>query len=258
MLGKRADGFHDIETIFYPIPIKDAQEIIPDSDAGDIHFSSSGLPIPGDSSQNLSVKAWQLLKNDFPALPPMKLHLHKNIPMGAGLGGGSADAAFMLKMLNQQFSLGISDSQLLDYALQLGSDCPFFIVNKPAYASGRGELLRELSLQLDDYQILVVNPGIHINTGWAFSQLDLTNPQHARLEELIQFPLSTWKQHIFNDFEKPVFAAQPTIAALKQQLYHFGAVYVSMSGTGSTVFGIFEKNIRPGIKFPAHYFYNWI
>ena len=171
ILGKREDGFHNLETVFYPLLFRDALELIPaTNNTTEIEFTGSGLAVDGNVSDNLCVKAYYLLKKNFPQLPLVKIHLHKAIPMGAGLGGGSADAAFMLKLLNEKFNLNISTPQLLNYALELGSDCPFFIINKPCIATGRGEILEEIEVDLSAYKIVLINPGIHINTGWAFSQ----------------------------------------------------------------------------------------
>lgn len=249
---KRADGFHDLETVFYPLPLCDALEVI-GSPLHGIHFSSSGLPIAGDDRDNLCVKAYHLLRQDFPQLASVQMHLQKNIPMGAGLGGGSADGAFALQLLNRKLQLNLSETQLLHYALQLGSDCPFFIINKSAYATGRGELLQPLALDLSQYQVLIVNPGIHIHTGWAFAQITPQQPAHA-LSELILQPVATWKHSIANDFEPAVTALHPELVLLKEQLYQAGALYAAMTGSGSTFFGIFEKKTEIKISTPAHYF----
>jgi len=178
IIRKRNDGYHDLETVFYPIPLTDALEVIRVSGADtDIAFQSSGLPISGDSTNNLCVKAYQLLKKDFPQLGSVQMHLHKVIPMGAGLGGGSSDGAFALQLINDLFHLQLSKEQLIGYALQLGSDCPFFILNQPCFASGRGEKMEPVALDLSGYHFAIVNPGIHVNTGWAFSQLQLDKPK---------------------------------------------------------------------------------
>lgn len=255
--GKRADGYHNLETVFYPIGIKDALEIITakQDQAKDFIFSSSGNMIDINEEDNLCVKAYRLLKKDYPHIPSIKMHLHKNIPMGAGMGGGSADASAVLVILNTKFDLQISTNKLMEYALMLGSDCPFFISNKTCLAKGRGELLTELSLDLSNYKFLVVNPGIHINTAMAFSKLD-ANAFSAEgiLEKAISNPISEWKNYIYNDFEKPVFEMYPSIEAIKNKLYDSGAIYSAMSGSGSSVYGIFAKETIPQIKFPAHYF----
>ena len=283
ILNKREDGYHNLETIFYPLPLRDALEIILRDDGrrttddktlsggkilsevegsagviersrdNDVNFSSTGLQIAGDEANNLCIKAYHLLKKDFPHLPPIQMHLHKAIPMGAGLGGGSADGAFALKLLNEKFQLGISKERLIDYALQLGSDCPFFIINKSCYATSRGEILESVDLDLSSYKFAIVNPGIHVNTGWAFAQLQLNNSDRPDLKQIIRQPVSTWKDQLINDFEEPVCKAHPEIANIKQQLYHAGALYTSMTGSGSTVFGIFEK--EPELIFDEKYFY---
>ena len=258
IVDKRADGFHNIETIFYPVALKDAVEITQDaSKTKAVTWSQTGLNIPGTLTDNLCIKAYQLLKKDFAQLPDIKMHLHKAIPMGAGLGGGSSDAAFILKLLNSKFDLQLPVEQLMEYALQLGSDCPFFILNKPCYGTGRGEILEEIPLDLSAYKILLVNPGIHIDTGWAFSNIRPAK-QENNLKDLIARPVETWQQHICNDFEKAVFEAEPGIAEIKTSLLSNGALYASMSGSGSTVFGIFEKSAKPVFKFPAHYFSKWV
>ena len=253
--GKRGDGFHDLETIFYPIAIKDAVEII-DADADlDISFSASGNPVSGNEADNLCVKAYRLLKKDYPQIPNVKLHLHKNIPMGAGLGGGSADASSVLILLNTKYNLQIPQAKLLDYALQLGSDCPFFIINKPCFAIGRGEVLSPIEIGLSAYKIMIVNPGIHVNTGAAFGALGANNfsPKNM-LAQKIKADIKTWKTEIKNDFEIPVFKQHPEIAAIKNLMYENGAIYSAMSGTGSSVFGIFTKENNVTTNFPAHYF----
>lgn len=254
VIDKRNDGFHNIETIFYPVNLRDAVEII---EAKETTFSNTGIDIPGSPEHNLCLQAYHLLKKDFPQLPFLQIHLHKAVPIGAGLGGGSADASFILKLINQKFDLQLSNGQLINYALQLGSDCPFFIINKPCHARGRGEILKEVVVDLSDYQILIVNPGIHINTGWAFSKVGLLG-EVSLLQELIGSPIENWQHHIQNDFEKPVFEAHPAVAAIKDALLSNAAVYASMSGSGSTVYGIFKKGIMPVIKFPADYFCKWV
>jgi 4-diphosphocytidyl-2-C-methyl-D-erythritol kinase len=243
-----------LETIFYPLPLQDALEIIHHpAPLTDVDYSGSGLIVAGNVSDNICVKAYHLLKLDFPQLPPVKMHLHKTIPMGAGLGGGSADGAFTLLLLNKKFNLGITQEDLLRYALQLGSDCPFFIRNTPCYATGRGEVMEELSLDLSAYKFAVVNPGIHVNTGWAFSQIT-PSPDKPSLKTAIQLPVEQWKNRVTNDFEEPVSTLYPEIGNIKKTLYQQGALYAAMTGTGSTVFGIFSKLADPELTFPTHYF----
>ncbi len=257
IIGKRSDGFHNLQTVFYPIDLKDVLEIVENKDKNDISFSQSGLIINGEASNNLCIKAYHLLKNKYPTLPSIKLHLHKSIPMGAGLGGGSADAAFTLDLLNHKFNLGISQEELMDYALTLGSDCPFFLVNKPCLAFGRGEEIQEISLSLSQYAIAIINPGIHINTGLAFRELIFCQEQTELMKAILN-PISTWKETITNDFETPVFKTYPEIGALKESLYNSGALYASMSGSGSTVYGIFKERINLENKFPESYYYKWV
>ena len=260
--AKRADGFHDLETIFYPIAWKDVIEVVADRDHpvpaarhspnANIQVETSGLEISGPPQENLCVRAYELLKKDFPDLPRVRLHLHKTIPMGAGLGGGSADGAFTLLLLNEKFQLGLSTDELIPYALQLGSDCPFFILNKPCYATGRGERLQPLQLNLKAYLFVIVNPGIHVNTGWAFQQL--TPARLARpINQIIAQPVTTWREDLINDFEIPVCRAFPPIADIKRKLDQAGAIYSSMTGTGSTVFGIFGTSEKVNFDFPQHY-----
>jgi len=258
ILGKRSDGFHDLATVFVPIKLHDVIEVIESNNENEsIEYSQTGTDISGDVNDNLCNKAYHLLKQDFPNLPAVKMHLHKQIPMGAGLGGGSADGAFMLNLLNKKFELGIDKTSLAKLSLQLGSDCPFFIYNKPAYATGRGEIISEINLDLTHYNILIVNPGIHINTGWAFKSLQLAQ-NHNDLLEVINAPIQSWKNNLTNDFEAPVFNAYPEIDQLKQHLYDLGASYAAMSGSGSTVFAIFENKFKEEIKFPNSYYVKWV
>jgi 4-diphosphocytidyl-2-C-methyl-D-erythritol kinase len=253
ILRKREDGYHDLQTVFYPVSLQDALEVVRHpSPSTDIEYSGSGLPVQGNLSDNICIKAYQCLKLDFPDLPPVKMHLHKTIPMGAGLGGGSADGAFALLLLNKKFNLGLSEEQLLQYALQLGSDCPFFIRNKPCFATGRGEKMEDLALDLSAYKFVLVNPGIHVPTGWAFSQL--VPADRSTLKPIVLTPIETWKHTLTNDFEGPVSQKYPEIAAIKTALYKAGAEYASMTGSGSTVYGIFPKEAEPQLSFPAHYF----
>jgi len=247
ILAKRADGYHELETVFYPIAVSDALEILP---AADLTMTQSGIAVPGDPAQNLCLKAYHLLKNDFPQLPAVQMHLHKNIPMGAGLGGGSSDGTAALIILNQQFDLGLNDHQLIEYASQLGSDCPFFIYNKACHATGRGEVLTPIELDLSNYQFLLVHPGVPIATAWAFQQLN-PHTKSESLQSVIEKPITDWKNTLINDFEAPVFKAAPTLSVIKDQLYQLGAIYASMSGSGSSLFGIFPKghfNDTPSIE----------
>jgi 4-diphosphocytidyl-2-C-methyl-D-erythritol kinase len=249
VVRKRADGFHDLETIFYPLSVTDALEVI---SPGTLQFSSSGISVPGNDKDNLCVKAYRLLQLDYPSLPPVDIHLHKSIPIGAGLGGGSADGAFMLQLLNTKFHLNLSEAQLISYAITLGSDCPFFIKNVPCFATGRGEILSPIHLDMSNYSFLLIHPGIHVNTGWAFSQITPREPSHP-LSESIHTPVENWKELIFNDFEQVVLAAYPLLQDIKSAMYAQGAIYAAMSGSGSAMVGIFPKNKIAGILWDASY-----
>lgn len=244
ILRRRDDGYHQLETVFYPLPVKDALESIRSEE---LTFTTTGLSIPGDPSSNLCLKAWHLLKKDIPELPPVLIHLHKHIPMGAGLGGGSADGAFMLALLNKQFRLGLSIERLMDYAAQLGSDCPFFILNKPCLAGGRGEELQPIDLDLSSYSMALVNPGVHIGTAWAFSQITPSD-KGPSIKDIVQKPVSAWKGQLINDFEAPVLRSYPELKKIKETLYDAGAIFASMTGSGSSFFGIFEKENPPSEK----------
>lgn len=247
--NKRPDGFHDLETVFYPLPVHDALEAITHQE---LQFAGTGIAVPGNVTDNLCLKAFHLLQQDFPQVQPLSIHLHKHIPIGAGLGGGSSDAAYMLQLINQKFQLGLTEAALVDYAAQLGSDCPFFIVNKPCFATGRGEIMTPLTLDLSGYSFVLVHPGIHVNTGWAFQQLTPKKPANA-LKDIIQSPVVEWKNKLINDFEGPVFAAHPALANIKEQLYAAGAVYATMSGSGSALLGIFPKNKIADILWDVSY-----
>ena len=235
IVSKREDGYHNIESCFYPIPWHDCLEVV---EATSFSFHSYGLEIPGDSGSNLCVKAYSLLKEDFD-IPPVEIHLLKHIPMGAGLGGGSANGAFTLKMLNELFGLELSHQKLEAYALQLGSDCPFFIRNQPAIAKGRGELLELIALALSGYYLAIHNPGIHVSTKEAYSGVkprELETP----ISKLIHTPIENWIDSLTNDFETSIFPNHSEIALLKQEMYEAGAIYASMTGSGSTVYGLFR------------------
>ena len=250
ILNKREDGYHNLETIFLPIHIKDVLEIIP---SDKFEFTTSGNTIDIKPEENICVKAYHVLKKDFPQLSFVKIHLHKAMPLGAGLGGGSADGSFTLNLLNKIFGLNLSTTQLINYALHLGSDCPFFIYNTPCLASGRGEILEKINLDLSTYKIIVINPGIHVSTGWAFTQLTPAPPVKT-IRDIIHQPINRWKNELKNDFEKPVFKQHPEIKSIKDELYNKGATYASMSGSGSSVYGIFKKEETIKLSFPEKYF----
>ncbi|MET0638347.1 MAG: 4-(cytidine 5'-diphospho)-2-C-methyl-D-erythritol kinase [Chitinophagaceae bacterium] len=263
VLRKRPDNFHDLETIFYPLPFYDALEIVRKQEnqirdvpelklPEGIMFRQTGIQLGIEPDDNICIGAWKLLKNDFPDLPGINIHLHKNIPVGAGLGGGSADAVFLLTAINNKFRLNLDDQQLHRYALKLGSDCPFFLVNKPCLATGRGEKLSVVDLDLSVYTIVIVNPGIHVNTGMAFSKIIPRLPVKS-IADIVRLPIPEWKHQLVNDFEAPVFEMHPGIAALKEKLYTSGALYSAMSGSGSTVFGIFARGTAGNLSFPPDY-----
>jgi 4-diphosphocytidyl-2-C-methyl-D-erythritol kinase len=235
--AKRTDGYHDIESCFYPIPLKDALEIIPSKE---LKFSSTGIPIPGNANENLVLKAYHLIKTDFD-IPPTEIILHKNIPMGAGMGGGSADGAFMLTLLNDYFNLKISTEKLEAYALDLGSDCPFFIENKPKLVSGRGEIFENTKLDLSGYYLAIVYPDIHISTAEAYSGVKPQKPEISVKEIIENYSIEKWKGLLKNDFEDGIFKKYAQLDEIKNNFYENGALYASMTGSGSTMFGIFKE-----------------
>lgn len=250
---KRKDNFHNLETIFFPIPFFDVLELIKTENAEDnpFEFSTTGLKINETAENNICFKAYQLVSEKIKPSTKLKMHLQKNIPMGAGLGGGSADGAFALQLLNDVLNLKIDEKTLAKMALQLGSDCPFFLKNEACYAEGRGETFSEIKLNLKGYHLVLINPGIHISTGKLFSMITPHRPE-KNLRELIKLPIKQWKNNIVNDFEEPVFSMFEPIADIKKKLYAHGALYASMTGTGSTVYGIFDQEIK--INFPNEYF----
>jgi 4-diphosphocytidyl-2-C-methyl-D-erythritol kinase len=234
--AKRKDGYHDIETCMVPIPLHDALEMILSNKTV---FDTSGLSIPGNEKDNLILKAFKLLRKDFNDLPNVHIHLHKNIPMGAGLGGGSADAAFALTLMNNLFDLHLENWFLEDYAAQLGSDCAFFIDNTPKIATGRGEVLEPVEMDLKGNHLLLIKPPIHIGTKEAYAGV-IPNKPEKDLAQILK-DKSLWKTELQNDFEKSIFPKYPELAAIKNSLYDMGAYYAAMSGSGSTVFGLFES-----------------
>lgn len=234
--GRREDGYHNIETIFYPLPINDVLEAIT---SDQLTFGSSGLEIPGREEDNLCIKGYHLLKKDHD-LPPLNIHLHKHIPIGAGLGGGSSDAAFFIKLVNNLFNLKLTTDNMLDYARQLGADCAFFIENKPLFAFEKGDQFESVKLDLSKYKIVLVMPPVHVSTSEAYRGVKPA-PVKQSLYEVIAEPIKDWKHLIKNDFEESVFKNHPVIRGVKASLYEAGALYASMSGSGASVFGIFEQ-----------------
>jgi len=233
---KRSDGFHNLETVFFPVNLHDSLEFV---ESSKMKFDNSGFAVDCPAEKNLCLKAYNALKKNHD-LPPLHIHLHKAIPFGAGLGGGSADAAFMLSALNRFFKLEESESSLKSMAAEIGSDCAFFIENKPAYATGRGEILEPIEVALSGKFIVLVKPDIHISTAEAFAGIIPQKPE-VLLKECIKSQLQEWKNCISNDFEQSLFPAHPILKEIKDELYSQGAVYASMSGSGSTIFGIFEN-----------------
>lgn len=233
---KRPDGYHNLQSCFYPVDWGDVLEIIP---AETVAFSSSGLPIPGELSDNLCVKAYNLLKTAFD-LPPVQIHLHKLVPIGAGLGGGSADAAFTLKLLNDRFELGLTNPDLEGYARQLGSDCAFFVQNRPLYCREKGDVFDEITVAITRYYILLVYPNLAISTAEAYAGVRPQVPK-VPLWDLLQQPIGEWRHHVHNDFEDSLFPRYPILQEVKEKLYNLGAIYASMSGSGSTIYGIFPS-----------------
>ena len=245
VVEKRPDGYHNLQTVFYPVPIKDALEVQVMDEAFpsdyDCDLKVTNITIEGDEQRNLVVRAYQLLKQDFPALPRIHTHLWKGIPTQAGMGGGSSDCAYMLLLLNQHFHLGLTDEQLMQYAAKLGADCAFFILSRPCYAEGIGEKLQPIDLSLSGYHIAVVRPDIPVPTKEAFSRIHPHFPAQNCRETVMQ-PVETWRDALINDFEESVFALHPEIGAIKQQLYDMGATYAAMSGSGSALFGLFKES----------------
>ncbi|WP_379089774.1 4-(cytidine 5'-diphospho)-2-C-methyl-D-erythritol kinase [Pedobacter sp. UC225_65] len=249
---KRADGYHNLQTVFYPVKLYDVVELI---DADQTSCIIKGIDIPGSAEDNICLKAFKALQADF-KLPNQQIVLLKNIPVGAGLGGGSADAAFLIKLVNQKFNLGLSIEQLQNYARTLGADCAFFIANKPSYAYAKGDEFEDIALDLSPYFMVLVKPAIHVSTAEAYQNVKVKQPSTS-LKDLIHLPLSQWKGRILNDFEVSVFAKYPQIDEIKTKLYASGATFALMSGSGSSVFAIFEKPVLlPELEKEHKVFYN--
>ncbi len=253
VLERLQNGFHRIETVFLPIGLFDILEFV-DHTVRKTHLSITGIAIDENPDNNLVIKAWELMHSKY-NIPALEISLHKIVPIGAGLGGGSADAAFMLNGLNIYYNCGASVTELMHMAAQLGSDCSFFIINRPAYATGRGEILEEIELSLSGYKILLVNPGFMISTKDAYANV-IPSRYADSLKDLVMQPLSKWQGLITNDFEGSVFTKYPEIERIRQKMIDHGAVYASMSGSGSTVFGIFKdtKEFNPLLREFKNYF----
>lgn len=258
VVERRADGYHNLETVFYPVPISDALEVLPMDErfpsANDCDLKVTNIAIDGDEQRNLVVRAYQLLKQDFPQLSRLHIHLHKAIPTQAGMGGGSSDGAYMLRLLNDMFGLHLDDERLIGYAARLGADCAFFIVSRPVYAEGIGEQLRPVSVDLSSYYLGIVRPDIPVSTKEAFSLIRPHRPK-KNCHEVIQQPVETWSDDLVNDFEQSVFALHPEIGAIKERLYSLGAVYSAMTGSGSAVYGLFHDSVDLSSHFPSTYTY---
>ena len=238
IVEKRPDGYHNIETVFYPIDICDKLEINPSEK---FTFSQNGIQLECSDSDNLCVKAYNMIKKDFPHIGNVDIKLTKNIPFGAGLGGGSSDAAFTLKMINNIFTLNLSSKQLSNYARKLGADCAFFIENKPVYATEKGDIFETCNVSLKDYSLLLIKPDVFISTPEAYSGVKpCKSPNDIR--EILSHPINTWKDRLINDFEVSIFQKHPLLAEIKSSLYKHGAIYASMSGSGSSMFGLFPKD----------------
>lgn len=250
VIARREDGYHNLETVFYPIGLKDALEIIPMHDDEALkrekgyQLFQTGISLQGNEEENLVVKAYKLIASEK-NLPPIEIHLLKKIPFGAGLGGGSSDGAAMLMLLNDTFALGYSDMELASYASRLGADSPFFIKNRPALATGIGDLLESIDLNLRNLTLVLVKPDIGVSTAEAYAMISPRQPDMS-LKEIISLPISEWKELLKNDFEVSVFKKHPEIGQIKKALYEMGAIYASMSGSGSAVYGLFEST--PDLK----------
>lgn len=244
IVNRRPDGYHDLETVFYPVPISDKLEVTSAAPtvASDCTLTLGGIPVEGDTEHNLVVRAYRILQHDIPTLPPITIRLEKNIPTQAGMGGGSSDATFMLRMLNDMFSLGLDTDRLCDYALRLGADCPFFVEARPAYAEGIGERLTPIPLNLSGWYLAVVRPDIPVSTREAFSLVRPCRPPRC-CRDIVSQPVETWREVLTNDFEQSVFNLHPELGAVKQQLYDMGAAYATMSGSGSSLIGLFHEPV---------------
>ena len=250
--SRRSDGYHNLETVLVPINLKDVVEVV----EGDrLVLSSSGLAIPGDVVNNLCVKAYQLIRKDI-EIPPIRIHLHKHIPIGAGLGGGSSDAAFFIKLINEKFSLNLHARQMEHYARQLGADCAFFIRNQPAFATHKGDQFEPIALVLKQYYVVLVVPNIHVSTSQAYHEI-IPADASSGLQQNVMFPIAEWKNCIENSFEQLIFKKYPKIEQIKSYLYKAGALYASMSGSGSAVYGIFDNAITlPELEKENQVFYD--
>lgn len=239
VVARRPDGYHDIETIFYPIPLQDALEV---TDADAPSFRLAGQQLECAPEENLVMRALHLIEADV-QLPPLDIYLYKHIPSGAGLGGGSADAAFMIRLLNERFELGLSDEAMQEKLATLGADCPFFVKNQPVFATGIGNIMTPIALELIGWNLVLVKPDIQVSTREAYAAITPRRPDMP-LTEVVKRPIEEWQQLMTNDFEASVFPKHPEIAAIKDKLIDLGATYAAMSGSGSAVFGLFADPVE--------------
>lgn len=259
VIEKRADGFHNIESLFLPIRMADILEVIPAMNLkpGKFELIESGIKIESGATENLVVKAYTLLAEDND-LPAVRIALHKQIPWGAGLGGGSSDATSIVMALNRLFDLKLSDDKLLTYLEKLGSDCPFFKQNQASFVTGRGEILNPVDIKLENFFLVVVVHDVNINTVKAYSLITPKKPEKQLLKCISEDPIK-WRSLIRNDFEEVIFPGQTRLKQIKEQLYELGAVYSSMSGSGSAIYGLFEKEIDVGKYFPDEFIWaDWM
>jgi len=237
--GRRPDGFHDLQSVMFPVGLCDLLEIRQNGTGNSsLEFSQTGIPVEGDNGTNLCEKAYWLMTGRA-VLPPARIHLHKKVPVGAGLGGGSSNATHTLLGLNGLFQAGLTRETLHEMAARLGSDCPFFLHHQPMMMEGRGEILTPCDIDLDGLYMVILFPGIHISTAEAYAGINPANPE-AHLKTLVNQPIGEWKALVVNDFEKTVFQKYPELAGIKEGLYRSGALYASMSGSGSAIYGIFQ------------------
>ena len=255
VVSRRADGYHNLETVFYPVPLCDALEVQPMDERFPSEFNCdlkvTGISVEGDEQKNLVVKAYDMLKQEYPDITRVHIHLYKAIPTQAGMGGGSSDCASMLLMMNELAQLGLSQEQLIERATRLGADCPIFIINRPAYAEGIGERLQPIDLDLSGWHLAVVRPDISVSTKEAFSLITPKHPVRNCRDIVTGHPVEAWRDLLENDFEQSVFAIHPVIGEIKERLYELGAAYSAMSGSGSAVFGLFRKPVELETYFPG-------
>ena len=244
VVEKRPDGYHNLETVFYPVNIQDALEVYEMDEAFpspyDCDLKVSNIHIEGDEQRNLVVRAYQLLKQDFPTLPRLHAHLYKGIPTQAGMGGSSSDCGYMITLINKMFHLGLSEAQMISYAARLGADCAFFIQSLPAYAEGIGEKLSPISLDLSQYHLLIIKPPVAVSTREAFANI-IPQQTEVKCRDIVKQDIRTWREQLTNDFEDSIFPQYPRLKEIKRQLYQQGALYAAMSGSGSSLFGFFEE-----------------